>query len=150
MPIVYCGPGDLLKASVKTIVIPVNTVGVMGSGFALWYKQQYPAQYERYRVACRNGTLKIGRLLEQTLPQGRSALLFPTKQDWRNDSELSFIEAGLERFSLMAELRHCESIAFPALGCGKGKLSFKDVEPLLKHYLDPLPFHIEVYSCRQQ
>ena len=149
MPIIYCGPGDLLKTSVKTIVIPVNTVGVMGNGFALWYKLRYPTQFERYRAACRNGTLKIGRLLEQTLPEGRSALLFPTKRDWRDDSKLQDIEAGLERFALMAELRNCESIAFPALGCGKGKLEFKDVEPLFRQYLDPLPIHIEVFSCRQ-
>lgn len=146
MPIVYCGPGDMLTSKVNTIVIPVNLMGVMGNGLALWYKLNYPDQFKRYVLACQNGTLKMGTLLEQILPNGGSALLFPTKQEFYKDSQLNYIEIGLQRFCDLYALRNCQSIAFPALGCGKGNLKFEDVKASFYRYLDPLPIHIEVYS----
>ena len=150
MPITYCGPGDILTTKATTIVIPVNTMGVMGSGFALWYKLKYPEQFARYKKACVQGTLRIGRLLEQTLPSGGSALLFPTKDRFYNDSTLEYIESGLLRFTELYEIRNCRSIAFPALGCGRGGLEFIQVKPLLYRYLDPLPIPIEIYSHYQK
>jgi len=35
--------GDFLKADVDALVNAVNTVGVMGKGLALQFKQAYPA-----------------------------------------------------------------------------------------------------------
>jgi len=149
MPITFCGPGDLLKSKAQVIVIPVNTVGVMGSGFALWYKKTFPAGFEQYRQACRNKELRIGTLRLQRLTKTRYALLFPTKASWTQPSELSYIEAGLKRFCELYESKGVTSIAFPAIGCGLGGIEFSLVKELLYQYLDPLPINVEVYSWRQ-
>lgn len=149
MPIIYCGPGDLLQSNCSMIVIPVNLQGVMGSGLALWYKQRYPNNFDRYRNACKNKTIKVGTLLEQRLSKDKSALLFPTKVLWSNPSDLEYIEAGLEKFATMAELRGCPSVAFPAIGCGLGGLSMDAVLPIMRHYLEPLITETEIYTCRR-
>lgn len=149
MPIVFCGPGDLLKSKATTIVIPVNTEGVMGAGFAYWFKLTFFSKFLQYRDHCLAGRFKVGTLLLQKLTPNRSALLFPTKIKWRDDSKLEYIEAGLKKFVEQYAEHGITRIAFPALGCGKGKLEFETLKPLLYQYLDPLPIHIEVYSCRQ-
>ena len=43
--------GNLLQADVEALVNTVNTVGAMGKGIALQFKQAYPANFEAYRKA---------------------------------------------------------------------------------------------------
>lgn len=44
--------GDLLQAHVEAMVNAVNTVGVMGKGIALQFKQRFPENYRQYEAAC--------------------------------------------------------------------------------------------------
>lgn len=41
--------GDLLAAEADALVNTVNTVGVMGKGIALQFRQAYPDMFEAYR-----------------------------------------------------------------------------------------------------
>ena len=43
--------GNLLDAAADALVNTVNTVGVMGKGLALQFKQAYPANYRAYTEA---------------------------------------------------------------------------------------------------
>jgi O-acetyl-ADP-ribose deacetylase (regulator of RNase III) len=130
--------GDIFKQQGAVLVNPVNTVGVMGKGLALAMKIRFPAMFEAYVLACGVGECKVGRVW---LWQGAAAkvLCFPTKAHWREPSTLAIIEAGLQDFAA----RHAElgiaAAAFPQLGCGAGGLSWADVEPLMRRYLEPLP-----------
>ena len=45
--------GNLLEAPVEALVNTVNTVGVMGKGIALQFKQAYPAMFRAYEKACK-------------------------------------------------------------------------------------------------
>ena len=47
--------GNLLDAPVDAVVNTVNTVGVMGKGIALQFKQAYPENFRAYEAACRRG-----------------------------------------------------------------------------------------------
>ena len=51
--------GNLLDADTDTVVNTVNTVGVMGKGLALQFKQAYPANFKAYEawVRCPRGDL---------------------------------------------------------------------------------------------
>ena len=40
--------GNLLEARVEALVNTVNTVGVMGKGIALQFKEAYPAMFRDY------------------------------------------------------------------------------------------------------
>lgn len=47
--------GDLLQSSSRALVNTVNTVGVMGKGIALHFKEAFPHNFSVYADACRRG-----------------------------------------------------------------------------------------------
>lgn len=133
--------GNLLEATTEALVNAVNTVGVMGKGIALQFKEQFPQNFKIYREACKAGTLDIGRLLpvkENTLTGKQWIINFPTKRDWRNKSELEYIELGLQDLVKVIASLQIKSIALPALGCGLGGLNWAEVCPLIEKYLGDL------------
>lgn len=54
--------GSLLDAPADALVNTVNTVGIMGKGLALQFKQAYPGNFRAYQAACRNGEVSLGRM----------------------------------------------------------------------------------------
>jgi O-acetyl-ADP-ribose deacetylase (regulator of RNase III) len=138
--------GNIFNSSCQTLVNPVNTRGIMGGGLALAFKKKYPDMFAEYELLCRSGSLYIGVL---HLYKGSTPwiLNFPTKDDYRFDSRLDYIETGLKVFVGMYEEWGITSIAFPALGCGLGGLDFfgGGVLQLLLKYLKPLPIRVELY-----
>jgi O-acetyl-ADP-ribose deacetylase (regulator of RNase III) len=123
--------GDLLAADVEALVNAVNTVGVMGKGLALQFKQAYPSAYEEYRLACEADRVKLGTMHVVDVG-GKLIVNFPTKRHWRARSKLADIEAGLEDLVRVLSQRHVGSVAIPALGCGLGGLDWDDVRPLIE------------------
>lgn len=136
--------GDIFTSPAQVIVNAVNTVGVMGKGIALEFKKRYPQMFEVYKNACEKRKFTIGKLMLISASD-HMILLFPTKENWRYPSKLSYIEQGLKRFSDKYAERGITSIAFPKLGCGNGELSWDDVKPLMERYLKSLPIDIYIY-----
>lgn len=136
--------GNLFESPAQTLVNTVNTVGVMGKGIALDFKRFYPDMFREYQRLCEEGRLRIGTLQLYHTPH-KLILNFPTKTEWRKPSRLSYIEAGLRTFVAMYEQAGIRSVAFPPLGCGNGELSYDDVQPLMEHYLKPLPIQTFLY-----
>src|SRR5262249_35836272 len=90
--------GNLLVAPADALVNTVNTVGVMGKGIALQFKQAYPANFRAYAAACRRGEVRLGSMYttETGLPDGpRYIVNFPTKGHWRSRSRLADVTSGL-------------------------------------------------------
>ncbi|MGH3157752.1 MAG: type II toxin-antitoxin system antitoxin DNA ADP-ribosyl glycohydrolase DarG [Streptosporangiaceae bacterium] len=141
--------GNLLDADVDAVVNTVNTVGVMGKGIALQFKQAYPDNFKAYEMACRNGEVQLGRMfVSQTgqLGQPRFIINFPTKGHWRAKSRLSDIQSGLTDLRHVIVERNIKSIAVPPLGCGNGGLKWDDVWPLITDALGDLPeVQVHVY-----
>ena len=54
--------GDLLLARADALVNAVNTVGVMGKGIALRFKERFPENYRAYAAACRAGDVCVGKM----------------------------------------------------------------------------------------
>lgn len=54
--------GNLLQADVEALVNTVNTVGVIGKGIALQFKEQFPANFKTYEVACKKGLVCAGEI----------------------------------------------------------------------------------------
>ena len=95
--------GNLLEARVEALVNTVNTVGVMGKGIALQFKEAFPAMFRDYAMACKAGDVRLGKMhvfdLGGLTGDRRWIINFPTKGHWRERSRLTDIEAGLERSS---------------------------------------------------
>jgi len=136
--------GDIFDSPAQVIVNTVNTVGVMGKGLALTFKQRYPEMFEAYRTACEKHQLTTGKLMLWYAPD-HWLLLFPTKENWRNPSKLEYIEKGLYKFVNTYTDKNITSVAFPRLGCGNGELNWDDVRPLMEKYLKPLPIDVYIY-----
>ena len=136
--------GNIFDSPAQTIVNTVNTVGVMGKGLALAFKERYPEMFKSYRTMCEKHKLTTGKLMICSAPD-HMILLFPTKENWRNPSRLEYIESGLSKFVSTYADHNITSIAFPKLGCGNGELNWDDVRPLMERYLKPLPIDVFIY-----
>jgi O-acetyl-ADP-ribose deacetylase (regulator of RNase III) len=115
--------GNLLTADAEALVNTANTVGYMGKGIALQFKQAFPANFAAYAKACSRGEVAIGRMFvfdTGNLVNPRYIVNFSTKRHWRNKSMLSDIEAGLIALVEEVRTRQIRSIAIPPLGCGLG------------------------------
>ncbi len=150
--IVYEGPGDLFTCRMQTITCSINTVGAMGKGIALEFKQRVPGLYEYYRERyCDRPPHypSIHRLEVFSLTPRRKVLLFPTKDHWRFPSKLGMIQANLEQLACRYEELGIDSLGLPLIGCGHntGQLDWeRQVRPLVHHYLDPLPLPVKILT----
>ena len=140
--------GNLLESPAVALVNTVNTVGVMGKGIALQFKNAFPHNFAVYREACKNGEREIGKILavkDRDLLWGEKLILnFPTKTDWRLPSEYAYIERGLVALRDYLIIHHVESLAIPPLGCGNGGLDWLKVKPMIADAMEgiELPFWI--------
>lgn len=134
--------GNLIEADVEAVVNTVNTVGAMGRGIALMFKERYPDNFRAYAAACRAGEVQIGRMFvtaTSELSGPRWIINFPTKQHWRHPSRPEWIEAGLNDLVRVVREKGIRSLALPPLGCGNGGLDWRDVRPLIEEALAGLP-----------
>src|SRR5436853_5377405 len=89
--------GNLLEADAEALVNTVNTVGVMGKGIALQFRQTFPDNYNFYRKAYEHKELKPGKMLVFARPADpRYIINFPTKRHWRDKSKIEDIQDGLQ------------------------------------------------------
>lgn len=155
--------GDMFFSRLQTLTISVNCVGVMGKGLASRAKYQFPDVYVHYQDLHRKRKLRMGvpslyaressyniELADEpsTITQTNNEtwfLLFPTKRHWRERGDIVGIEKGLQWLVANYNLYGIKSIAIPALGCGLGKLQWKDVGPLLCKYLSQLNIPVWIY-----
>lgn len=134
------GEGDILRAQVDALVNAVNTVGVMGKGLALQFKEAFPGNFLAYEDACARGEVVVGRMfvVERQSPR-RFIINFPSKAHWRQPSKLEYIAAGLANLVSTTTRLGIRSLALPAIGCGLGGLRWTDVKPLIEAAFDQQP-----------
>ena len=88
-----------MQSGAEALVNTVNTVGVMGKGIALQFKEAFPNNNKVYMDACKKKELVPGKLLagwDENLQLGRKLIInFPTKVHWRYPSKYEYIEKGL-------------------------------------------------------
>lgn len=133
--------GNLLDADVEAVVNTVNTVGVMGKGIALMFKDRFPANYEAYAAACKAGAVQVGTMFvspTNELSGPRWIINFPTKQHWRKPTKLEWIRDGLDDLKAVLQEKQIRSVALPPLGCGNGGLDWSEVRPLIESALGEL------------
>lgn len=133
--------GNLLNAETEAIVNTVNTVGVMGKGIALQFKERYPQNFKAYADACKRNEVQIGKMFvfrELELNGEKIIINFPTKVEWYRNSQYNYIEEGLKDLVRVIIENHIKSISIPPLGCGNGGLKWETVKALMQQYLGEL------------
>ena len=139
---------NLLEADVDALVNTVNTVGVMGKGIALQFKNSFPANFKAYERACKDSRVRLGEMFvfdAGQLMKPRWIINFPTKGHWRSGSKISDIASGLDDLRRVIDELGIKSIALPPLGCGNGGLEWSAVRPLIDAKLADLDIEVLVF-----
>lgn len=133
--------GNLLEAETEVLVNTVNTVGVMGKGIALMFKERFGKNMDEYTKACKAKQVQTGKMfITETgeLVGPKWVVNFPTKQHWRSPSKLEWITEGLDDLKSFILSHHIKSIAIPPLGSGNGGLDWLVVREQIEKYLAEL------------
>ncbi|WP_313015314.1 macro domain-containing protein [Brevundimonas sp.] len=133
--------GNLFESGAEALVNTVNTVGVMGKGIALMFKEAFPENFKAYDLACKRDEVVVGKVFVTR----RSDMLgpqwiinFPTKKHWRYPSKVEWIEEGLNDLKRFIVENGVRSIALPPLGAGNGGLDWTLVRPRIEAALGDL------------
>jgi len=122
--------GNLLESDAEALVNTVNTVGVMGRGVALMFKEDFPENYRAYQAACKRGEVSVGQMFvyaREAFVGPKWIINFPTKEHWRNQSRMEWIRDGLLDLRRVVLERGIRSLAIPPLGSGNGGLAWAEV-----------------------
>ena len=133
--------GNLLDARVDALVNTVNTVGVMGKGIALMFKERFDRNFNLYAAACKAKQVKVGQMfVTETgeLDGPRWIINFPTKDHWKGNSRLEWVESGLQDLKRVLRERQIRSVAIPPLGAGNGGLDWLTVKARIQAALADL------------
>ncbi len=141
--------GNLLEARAEALVNTVNTVGVMGKGIALMFKERFDQNFRLYSAACKAKQLQTGRMFVtevHELDGPRWIVNFPTKQHWRAPSQMAWVVDGLQDLRRFLVEQQVKSIAIPPLGAGNGGLAWADVREQIETALGDLDTEILVFE----
>ncbi|AZF18117.1 MULTISPECIES: macro domain-containing protein [unclassified Pseudomonas] len=145
--------GNLLEANTEVLVNTVNTVGVMGKGIALMFKERFAENYRLYAAACKAGEVKTGEVhvtAVNELDGPRWIVNFPTKRHWRSPSQMAWIIEGLHDLRRFLIENHVKSVAVPPLGAGNGGLKWPDVREQIEDVLSDLDVDVLVFEPSNQ
>ncbi|HHX18167.1 MAG TPA: macro domain-containing protein [Clostridium sp.] len=129
--------GDMFKSEADCLINTVNCEGYMGKGIAYQFKLLFPENYKDYIKACKTGHLRIGTL-HYYKERGKVLINFPTKNKWRENSRIEYIEKGLNELVKLLPMLDVHTIAIPPLGCGNGGLEWSEVKGLIEKKLNVL------------
>lgn len=129
--------GSIFLENARHMVIPTNARGIFGAGLARQFAIRYPEAEKCYKVRISFGNVKeTGDYLFVTLqetPRLRGAVLFATKDEPSDKSDMARIFNGLvrlEKSDLLRDPRDRKSFAYdlaiPAIGCGLGAYDEED------------------------
>ncbi len=142
--------GNIFDSEAQALVNTVNTVGVMGKGIALQFKKTFPSNFKAYYDATKTGNVEIGKIFvykDNNLNTGEKLIInFPTKKHWKNPSEYSYIEEGLNDLIRVIEKYNIRSIAIPPLGAGNGGLEWTRVRKMIEDKLGDLNIDLCLYE----
>ena len=145
---IYYTKGNIFEAKADALVNPVNCVGSMGAGLAKQFADKFPKMLKSYKDLCGRNKVVPGSVFPFK-EEGLTILNLATKDHWRFESKLEWIDQGLMNLADVIEELHIESVAIPALGCGFGRLKWEDVKYLIKTHLEELDCNVFVFEPNQ-
>jgi O-acetyl-ADP-ribose deacetylase (regulator of RNase III) len=145
--------GNLLEAKAEALVNTVNTVGVMGKGIALMFKERFAENYRHYAAACKAGEVQTGKVhvtAVNELDGPRWIINFPTKRHWRSPSQMAWVTEGLHDLRRFLVENQVKSVAVPPLGAGNGGLKWSEVREQIVAQLSGLDVDVQVFEPSNQ
>ena len=136
-------PGSKVGIAITTNgIVKNNGAAVMGKGVALTATKIFPGIDRVLGNKLKESGNHVHHLgIFRYMDHNVSVFSFPTKHDWRNDSDLSLIIQSAKEIEALTDDIHsdtyCNNIFMPMPGCGCGNLKEQDVvaalNPILSH-----------------
>lgn len=124
--------GNMFECNADCLINTVNCEGFMGKGIAYQFKVRFPENNKSYIKACKSGELTVGKV-HYYIEDGITIVNFPTKNKWRENSKIEYIETGMNYFVELLPKLEVKKIAIPPLGCGNGGLIWSDVKKIIEN-----------------
>lgn len=123
-----------------TTNLQVNSSGeaVMGAGIAREARDLYPGVARELGRRIKKGehsTIYLGVFCDD-FGLTRHLAAFPTKRHWRDRSDLGLIEESAQVLVEVTDLMGFQDVLLPRPGCGRGGLTWAQVQPLIASLLD--------------
>lgn len=141
---------DIFNSNAQVLLNPVNCVGAMGAGLAKAFKEKFPAVNSAYVRDCNIGIYKPGDCHLYHAGNGLWIANVATKNHWKDPSKKEWVIESIKNLvkelhakeSFSANGNRFHSIAIPRIGCGLGRLNWKDIRPLIIRELKNQPYDI--------
>lgn len=146
--------GNIFNSDAEALVNPVNCIGVMGKGLALQFSKEFPSTSEKYKTAAKRYGIVLGspfitevnQKIDCKHPTTRFIIHFPTKNHWKDKSNILDIKYGLNSLLNLLVITKIKSIAIPPLGCGLGGLDWEEVKPLIEETFKDSDIKVYIYN----
>lgn len=120
------------KCITTNLVVKKDGKAVMGAGVAKAFRDEYKGIDEEYGRMLSRGI----DFVEIIFSDNRSDILsFPTKNDWRDKSDINLIIKSTKELVDLVNLYDYSEVLLPRPGCSNGGLDWeevkKEIEPLL-------------------
>lgn len=115
---------SIFDTCVDAYVNTVNTMGIMGAGIALEFKNKYPLMFEDYKEKCRKKELHPGDCYiwhNDDSDNFHYVFGLVVKDDWRHWSTLEWIESSIKSLKLAILENDIKSINIPLPGGKNGR-----------------------------
>lgn len=145
MTIKHVNSYRILSDDADVIVCPTNAGGVMGAGLAKAFREQIPGLFTKYRKHCQVYDPKAMVPFIYFVDGEPTIYCLHTKCKYWMDSTLDIIRDGVSRLLDWCQAHQIRSVALPALGCGRGGLTFEEVMPLLDELLSESSIEFRLY-----
>lgn len=132
--------GDLFAVpDLDALAHGVNTIGVMGAGIAVRFRDEWPAMFREYERACRTGDLRPGdRHAWLDIFSSRWIYNLATQPRPGRCARVAHVASAVSRMVAHARAAGVRRIGLPRIGCGYGGLDYRDVRPVLLAAADDL------------
>lgn len=147
--------GDILLSKARAIAHGVAPNDDFKSGLALSLRTHCPSMYEDFRHYFHTTHPKTGDLWAWVGPDGQRIISLYTQDSAAahgshpGKAHPQFVNHALRNLRKLVETEKITSLALPRLATGVGGLEWKEVSPLIAHYLGDLPIPIFVYTRYQ-
>lgn len=143
--------GDIFRTYAPAIGHGVNTVGAMGAGIAVQFKERFPGMYDQYHYLCLQGELKPGETYVYEAGTGQLGIKMwvynIASQDLPGpNARLEWLESGVKAMLIHARDNGVKSVALPRIASGIGGLDEVEVENLLTRLVAEYPVNIELWT----
>lgn len=131
--------GDLWEMPADLRVITTNPAinarnqAVMGRGCALEAKRRIPGLEYRFAGLLREHGNRVMRLARY---RGADLASFPVKHHWKEEADPELIRSSARQLAALADKFGYNNVVLPRPGCGNGRLSWREVHPVLAQILD--------------